>query len=140
MATRKRLTETVPGITQAKDANHAYKPLYIGLVIKETLAGQGITPVQFAEKIGVNKRNIHRLLRAKWLSMPKLLKYSEVLNRNLLLEYHPNIEPQPNPLLAENEALKKELATLKNYEQENMILKAKLEVLEKVMMGRLRND
>ena len=140
MATRKRLTETVPGIIRTKGANHAYKPLYIGLVIKETLAEQGMTPVQFAEKIGVKKSNIHRLFKAKFLPIPKMMKFSEVLNRNLLLEYHPNIEPQPNPLLAENEALKKELATLKNYEQENMILKAKLEVLEKVMMGRLRND
>ncbi len=124
-------------------ASYAYKPFSIGAFIKNKLEEKRITPVQFAQMLGVTRSNVYRLFERKWMSVQQLLRISEILGENLLLQYHPNVKPQPHPLQAENAQLKTENELLKqqavqnqNLEEENKILKAKLEVLEKVMMAK----
>ncbi len=74
------------------------------------------------------------------MPLPKLMKISELLQENLLLHYHPNVPPLPNPLLAELNAVKAQLkeqmelrTKMQQTAEENIRLKAQLEILERIM-------
>jgi cell shape-determining protein MreC len=76
------------------------------------------------------------------MSIKMLLNVSEALDENLLLQFHPNVAPLPNPLKEQNEQLKAENAALKEslaqfqlLAEENKALKAQLDILREVMKG-----
>ena len=125
------------------DKRYSYKPHLIGSVIKTICEQKHITPSELARRVGVDKGNIYRLFTTRTMAMPMLFKMSEALDENLLLHYHPNVKPLPNPLQAENEQLKTEneklkqsLLQLQAVADENKTLKAQLEVLREVMKAK----
>jgi hypothetical protein len=134
----------VPSTTwQAPSANHAYKPLKIGPVIKQICEEKHITPMELERRMKLEHRNVYRLFNSKQMAMPMLFKVSEALGVNLLLEYHPTVPPVPNPLKAENAELKQENAELKQQlnemnalRDEVKVLKGQLHILQEVMKGR----
>ena len=65
----------------------AYKPHFIGPVIKTILKEKRMAPKDLAAHLGISKRNIHRIFTVKYLSMPLMFKVCEALQENLLLQY-----------------------------------------------------
>ncbi|MES2619784.1 MAG: helix-turn-helix domain-containing protein [Bacteroidota bacterium] len=125
------------------ERSYSYKPLLIGAVIKTLCEQKHITPAELAKRVGVNKGNIYRLFTTRTMALPMLFKMSEALDENLLLHYHPNVKPLPNPLQAEceqlkaeNEQLKQSVLQLQTLTDENKILKAQLDVLREVMKAK----
>jgi len=115
----------------------------IGPVIKRIAEEKNILPSELERRLGMSDRNIYRLFRAKTLSMKQFFAVSEALEENLLLHFHPNVKPLPNPLeavldelKAENETLKAQLKELSPLASENIVLKGQLDVLKEVMKGK----
>ncbi|MES2621364.1 MAG: hypothetical protein V4615_10995 [Bacteroidota bacterium] len=128
---------------QKPNPSYAYKPFAIGAVIKTVTKEKNITPVELERRMGFTHRNIYRLFKSRSQNMAMLLKASEALGENLLLHYHPNVPPLPNPLQAENKRLQKELEGLKQrlneltpLVDEVKVLKGQLDILRDVMKGR----
>ena len=115
---------------------YSYKPHLIGAVIKTLAKEKHITPSELAKRVGVDKGNVYRLFKARYMAIPMLFKMSEALGENLLFQYHPNLKPLPNPLELENAQLKEQLLRLNDLSEENKVLKAQLDVLREVMKGR----
>ena len=136
--------EKVPATTwQPPTPNNAYKPFKIGPVIKQICQEKHITPMELERRMKLEHRNVYRLFNSKQMAMPMLFKVSEALGVNLLLEYHPNVPPVPNPLKAENTELKKENAEHKQQlmemnalRDEVKVLKGQLHILQEVMKGK----
>ncbi len=139
--TKKQKPSTLPVINSHE--RYSFSPLSIGAVIKSIVTEKRISNRDLAPALNTSMGNINRLYKARTMTLRKLLKVSELLQENLLLRYHPNVPPVENPLKAENEALKKEVAELKEQlkrkeelERENTVLNAKVEVLEKVLSAK----
>lgn len=128
---------------QKPNPSYAYKPAGIGGVIKKISEEKHITPVELEKRMGIIHRNIYRIFKSKTMSMKMLFTASEALEENLLLHFHPNVKPLPNPLQAEldqlkaeNENLKAQLNELKPLADENKVLKGQLDILREVMKGK----
>jgi len=125
------------------EPSYASKPFSIGAVIKRISEEKHITPIELEKRMGLIHQNIYRLFKAKTLSMKQFFAVSEALEENLLLLFHPNVKPLPNPLQAEldqlkaeNEILKAQLNEAKRILLDNTVLKGQLDVLKEVMKGK----
>ncbi len=136
---KKTHPSTLPKVDPS--SKYSYSPFSIGFEIKKIAVEKRIANDDLSRALSITNRNINRLFKAKIMSMKKLLKVSEVLQENLLLRYHPNVPPVANPLQEENNALKTENEELKEHlkqtrqtAEENIRLKAQLEILERLAM------
>ena len=126
----KEVAKSKPNVSTAKKpVNCAYKPMLIGAIIRECCKSANISPKQLAEQLGIEHRSSYRLFYRKEVSLPLLLKLSEIVQKNLLLHYHPNVPPLPNPLQAQIDALTQEVTDLRytkkivtRLQQENVAL------------------
>ena len=105
-------------------ANYAYKPLLIGAVIKSKAEEKKLKPKDVAAYLGIKTRQVYRIYKMKYVDMPMLFKCSEMLQENLLLEYHPNVKPLPNPL-------QEVVDRLSSYNKDDESYKGKCEALQK---------
>lgn len=134
---------TTPKLTASVSNNpvdYTLAPAAIGAVLKEKAAGMALTPKIIAEKIGINKRSIYGIYKRKYLTIPEMNQWSEVLNENLFTLYHPNVKPLPDPRDAEIEKLKGYVKHLEDVENKNGILKnhnIKLEAKIELLMEQL---
>src|SRR4051812_36045699 len=90
-----------PGSIVQNPVSYAYKPSRIGAVIQEHITRLNISVQTVAEFMDVTERTVNRWYTRAYLSFPQVLRLSELLQVNLLLEYHPNVKPLPNPLQAD---------------------------------------
>ena len=116
--------------------NFGYKPFKIGPLLEQKAEQKNLNSKQIAALLPCDYRNVYKIFQQTMLSLPKLLRWSEILDENLLLLYSPNVKPLPNPLQAEldkQKAYVKDLeARLANYEKllmENKSLKDQVKVL-----------
>ncbi|MDO5316847.1 MAG: XRE family transcriptional regulator [bacterium] len=62
------------------------KDFHIGMMIQEELGRQGRTVVWLAKEIYCEKSNVYKLFKRKSIDFEQLLKISEVLNHNFLID------------------------------------------------------
>lgn len=62
------------------------KDFHIGMMIQEELSRQGRTVVWLAKEIYCEKSNVYKLFKRKSIDFEQLLKISEVLNHNFLID------------------------------------------------------
>jgi hypothetical protein len=62
------------------------KDFHIGKMIQEELGRQGRTVVWLAKEIYCEKSNVYKLFKRKSIDFEQLLKISEVLNHNFLID------------------------------------------------------
>lgn len=143
MAKRNKNESNLSTTWQRPTPSFAYKPFSIGTEIKRIAQEKNISPIELEKRIGLTHRNIYRIFKAKHMAIPMMFRMSEALGVNLLLEYHPNVPPVADPLkeenarlTKENTELKRQISELKQLVDENIALKAKLEVLLEVMKGK----
>ena len=127
-----------------KNNQYSYKPFSIGPLIKHIVKEKRINRHQLAERLNIEKNSVYKIFNLKHPDILYLMRLSEALDENLLLEYHPNVKPKPNPLEAENLQLKTEntqlkaqVTALQNATEENKLLKAQLDVLKEMIKGKL---
>ena len=121
--------------------NYLQQPPLIGAVLKQKAKALNLKPKQIAPIIKRNWRSIYAIYKRKYLKMPEMIVWSEVLNENLFLLYHPNVEPKPDP---RDEEIEKLRGYIKNYEgieerldralTENISLRAKNELLQALLL------
>lgn len=98
--------------------------VHIGSTLRKLLRAKRISARQFAEMLGINERNTHRMLKKKYLHAATLVKISKVLEHDVI-QYLYLPENLPG-----NPALKQRVEAL---EKENEGLKEKAVMLEKMV-------
>ncbi len=111
-------------------ANYAYKPLYFGKLVKEKARLKQMSNQEVADYLEMNVRSIPRYFRKKTPTLDDLFQCSEMLQEDLLLEYHPNVKPLPNPLQEENDRLRSYVKDDETYKGKYEALQKKVIVLE----------
>jgi cell division protein FtsB len=133
-----------PVITPNPEGMYLVKPLSIGAVIKQIVFEKRIPRSELAARLKMKQRSVYRIFNLKHPKILHLLRLSEAIDENLLLQYHPNVKPIANPLEAENTQLKSEIAQLRQQlidyhktSEENKLLKSQLDVLKEMIKGKL---
>ncbi len=113
----------------------------IGAVIETIMTAKNISKETIATLMGVTVRCVEKWLDSRFLPIQRMLKLSEVLGENLLLHYHPNVKPLPNPLQQE---LDKQISYVKNFDgmeerlnrtlTENIKLRAERDLLKEMLL------
>jgi transcriptional regulator with XRE-family HTH domain len=68
----------------SKQSSIIYMGIHIGKIIEEELKRQGMTVLQFAEKIITSRTNVYNIFKAKYIPLNRLEIYSKALNKNLV--------------------------------------------------------
>jgi hypothetical protein len=121
--------------TSPPAGSYAYKPLKIGPLLKARAKEKGYNARYIGAKLGIYHRNVHREYKRVSMSMKQLLKWSEILDQNFLLLYHPNVKPLPNPLQSELDKQKGYVQDRDELENEVGILKNRILRLEGKLEG-----
>ena len=93
-------------------AGYLRKPAAIGPLIEQLVKEKNLSRIYLAQVFNCSRRNIKKIYKQRKLSMDALLKWSEVLQVNLLLLYNPNVLPETNPLQEELDKAKGEIERL----------------------------
>ncbi len=131
-------------VAQAKKTSpvvsRAYKPFLIGSVIKTVMEEQHKKIEDVAKFMDVDKRTVRNWLVSAFLPVPIILKLSEFFNKNLMLQYHPDVDDPENPLAPvvaklqkEKEELLEVKEELREAKEEILKLEGKLEEAEKII-------
>jgi len=96
------------------------KGIHIGYSLGRLLKMQGIPVAVLANKLGINPKNAHAMLKKKYLHAATMVKISEVLNHDIIQYlYLPENLPGNAVLMKRMEEMKKEMEALK---KENVML------------------
>jgi hypothetical protein len=124
--------------------NYAYKPFKIGPVLQAKAVAKGFDEKYIAAYLGIYWRSVYKIFEQSMLSIPKLMKWSEMFEENLLLLYRPNVKPPADPceqMVKENVSLRKEVDRLEDSlaAEKAFRLKdaGKIEELEELLKGYL---
>lgn len=128
------------GTVRASSVSYAYKPARIGAVISRLMKEKRITKQYIADTMQVAIKTVERWMDADFISMPHLLQLSVIFGENLLLLYHPDVKPLPNPLQAEVDKQTGYVKHLEDIEikyaklrEENKSLRDQVEVLKELI-------
>jgi plasmid maintenance system antidote protein VapI len=106
------------------------KDLHVGKILKKYLTEKNIAQAVLARRLKIKDKMVVYYVKKAHFSTEKLLAMSEVLKRNLFADIALQLPEQYGKSQPELEILKQEIATL---QEENKILNAKLELLERIM-------
>jgi hypothetical protein len=114
----------------AKTNQYSYKPYKIGAVIKQIMAEKQLDKKVIAQQLGITLRAFELWYDREYLPMEEMLQLSELIDYNLVHEYHPNVKPLPNPLQAQLDEARDQLRELDILKRETAMLKTKNNRLE----------
>ena len=121
--------------------NYAYKPKKIGAIIKTLMVVNYKSKKELAAFTKVTVRVVGDWFHFDFISIPRMLQLSEFFGENLLLRYHPNVKPLPNPLQEELDKVKGYVKHLEGVElkyekvlMENKSLRDQIDLLKEMLL------
>jgi len=108
---------------ETPEHDYSRKPKHIGQLVRQLAAESGYDKKYMGAKLNLHFRYIYRFYESDITDINRLIELSDIFNRNLLLEYHPNVKPLPNPLQQELDDAKEKLSEMDVLERKNELLK-----------------